>query len=82
MSKRGQRFGCPLTNPRGLQSEQCRVRESSTLVPQRGYPLLTTVPHGASGGKGAKKQRSPLDPGLVPGTYSTPRYAWITRGQF
>ena len=54
VSKRGQRAVCPLTNPRGLQSQRCIVRESSTLVPQSGRPLLTTVPHGsASGGKGA-----------------------------
>jgi len=55
VSKRGHGVGCPLTNPRGLQSERCDVRESSTLVPQRGRPLLTTVPHrSASGGKGVR----------------------------
>jgi len=50
VSKRGQRAVCPLTNPWGLQSQLCDVRESSTPVPQRG----PTVPHeNASGGKGA-----------------------------
>ena len=52
-------YRMPLTNPRGLRSERCRLRESSTLVPQSGRPLCPTVPHGsASGGKGSK----PLDP--------------------
>ncbi len=59
VSKRGRRVACPLTNPQELQSQRCGLRESSSLVPQSGHPLLTTVPHGsASGGKG-----SPLDPG-------------------
>ena len=54
VSKRGHSAVCPLTNPRELQSERCRLRESSTLVPQRGHPLCATVPHrNASGGKGA-----------------------------
>ena len=53
VSKLGQRVVCPLTNPRGLQSEQCLSRESSPRVPQRGRPLFTKVPHrSASGGKG------------------------------
>ena len=53
VSKRGQRVVCPLTNPRGLQFERCRLRESSALVPQSGRPLCPTVPQGsASGGKG------------------------------
>ena len=55
VSKRGQRVGCPLTNPRGFQSERSDVRESSTLVPQSGHPLFTTVPNrSASGGKGVR----------------------------
>ncbi len=37
---RGYRVACPLTNPRGLQSERCRLRESSTLVPQRNVRCL------------------------------------------
>ncbi|AMV19123.1 hypothetical protein VT03_14630 [Planctomyces sp. SH-PL14] len=53
VSKRGRRAGCPLTNPRGLQSEWCGLVEPSTPVPQNGSPLCTTVPHkSASGGKG------------------------------
>jgi hypothetical protein len=53
VSKRGRPAGCPLTNPRGLQSRWCELRASSTLVPQSGCPLRTTVPHGSvSGGKG------------------------------
>ena len=55
VSKRGHRVVCPLTNPRGLQSERCRLRESSTPVPQKGRPLCATVQREeASGGKGAR----------------------------
>ncbi len=55
------RTGCrmPLTNPRGLQSERCDVEESSTLVPQRGRPLCTTVPHRMPP---AARGSGPLDP--------------------
>jgi len=45
VSKRGHRAVCSLTNRRRLQSQRCVVKESSTLVPQRGHPLCTTVPH-------------------------------------
>ncbi len=50
VSRCGQRAGCPLTNPRGLQKRAVSPQRSA---PQSGRPLLTTVPHGsASGGKG------------------------------
>ncbi len=60
MSKRGHRVVCPLTNPRGLQSERCGCEGVLIApVPQRGRPLCPTVPHrSASGGRGP----APLTP--------------------
>jgi len=54
----------PSPKPRGARSERSGMKESSALVPQRGHPLLTTIPHrSASGGKGACVVFWPLDPG-------------------
>ncbi len=51
----------PSTTQRGLRSQRRDMGESSTPLPQRARPLLTTVPHGSV--SPAARVR-PLDPGF------------------
>ncbi len=60
VSKRGHRVVCPLTNPRGLQSQRCGVRS-----PQRWYHKgdIRCLPRFLTGSASGGKGWAPLDPG-------------------